>query len=102
MLDLAQASPAALTAEQTANAAFGLGESLQRWAEAVVAATGELPDAQLTPQAEAQAKAQAAALFQQSVQAYQQVASVLVSLGAPPLRTCIIAVGHGGNNITPL
>jgi len=48
------------------------GESLQGWAEALAAAAAALPDALLTPAAEAAAREQGLALFERAVRAYQQ------------------------------
>ena len=51
------------------------GEMLQSWAEAQQAAVKQLPDAQLTLEAEQQARAQGAALLNEAVQVYQKVLS---------------------------
>ncbi|KAK9813059.1 hypothetical protein WJX72_008231 [[Myrmecia] bisecta] len=63
----------ALPAEKEATAWFGLGESLQNWAEAVVVSCATLPDAQLSPAVEAEGHQTAGSLFQQAVSAYEQV-----------------------------
>jgi hypothetical protein len=65
--------PQPLSADDYANALFGLGECLQSWADAVRDASLALADDQLTPAAEAEARALGARLLERSVDAYQQV-----------------------------
>ncbi len=49
------------------------GEVLQSWAEAAQTACSHLPDAQLSPAAELQARSEGAAMLDEAVHVYQQV-----------------------------
>ncbi|KAF8069466.1 COQ3 [Scenedesmus sp. PABB004] len=64
---------AGLDATSRPDAAFGLGECLQLWADLLLQLTHQAPDAELTAERAAAAQARAVALYADSVRAYEQV-----------------------------